>query len=80
MFAYYFHWKIFDVNPETLKLFIVFVAREHTTAPAFIQRLAGQCVAEGEPVRLEARVVAAPRATITWKRDSDQVMPDGRVQ
>ena len=50
------------------------------TAPAFIQRLAGHCVAEGQAVRLEARVVATPRAVITWKRGSEQILHDSRTQ
>ncbi|XP_078487200.1 palladin isoform X5 [Ciona intestinalis] len=55
-------------------------AREFMTPPAFVQRLAANCVAEGEPVRLEARVVATPRPIITWKKGSDQIMHDHRTQ
>ena len=48
--------------------------------PAFIQRLVGQCVAEGNSVRLEARVVGTPYPKICWKKGSDQVLPDRRTQ
>ncbi|XP_076824178.1 palladin-like isoform X6 [Clavelina lepadiformis] len=54
--------------------------REQLTAPVFIQRLSAQCVAEGDSVRLEARVIGSPRPIICWKQGSDQVMHDNRTQ
>ena len=56
------------------------LARGHSSVPAFIQRLVGQCVAEGDSVRLEARVVGTPYPTICWKRGPDQVLPEKRIQ
>nr|CAB3264639.1 palladin-like [Phallusia mammillata] len=54
--------------------------REYMTAPAFVQRLSAQTVADGDPVRLEARVVGTPKPVISWKKGSDQVLTDGRHQ
>jgi len=55
-------------------------ARQYMTAPAFVQRLSAQCVAEGGAVRLEARVMGTPRPIVTWKKGSDQVMNGSRTQ
>jgi len=55
-------------------------AREYATPPTFVQRPSATCAAEGDAVRLEARVLATPRPTITWKKGSDQVVHSHRTQ
>jgi len=55
-------------------------AREYATPPTFVQRPVATCAAEGDAVRLEARVLATPRPTITWKKGSDQIVHSHRTQ
>jgi len=55
-------------------------AREYATPPTFVQRPSATCAAEGDAVRLEARVLATPRPIITWKKGSDQVVHSHRTQ
>jgi len=55
-------------------------AREYATPPTFVQRPVATCAAEGDAVRLEARVLATPRPVITWKKGSDQVVHSHRTQ
>jgi len=55
-------------------------ARAFATPPTFVQRPTATCAAEGDAVRLEARVLATPRPVITWKKGSDQITHSHQTQ
>jgi len=65
---------------NTIRVNLKVKAREYSTPPTFVQRPVATCAAEGDAVRLEARVLATPRPVVTWKKGSDQIMHSHRTQ
>ncbi|KAL4640928.1 myopalladin isoform X2 [Arapaima gigas] len=50
--------------------------KEMKKVPIFLERLQNIGIAEGNPVRLECRVLGMPPPAIYWKKDNDTISPN----